>query len=195
MDEAVDIFLEAFQTEAVTRTWLDLSCPRLRRRYRHAVQLKLLLHLETGQPLPAVMAGEQVIGLASLQLPGQRIPLGRTLARMLPVLPHLVPLLPRFLRAAHLGAALRMPQGIPAGHCTLEMVAVHPDHQGVGAGRLLLRSVEQESRRHAASGIYLVTGNERNRQIYERASFRVVESRDARDFTAYHMFMDTSSNR
>ncbi len=66
LDEAVDVMLSAFQEEAFTAAWLDLSRPKLRRRYAHAVKLKFKLYLEAGHPILVAVEKGRVIGLQVL---------------------------------------------------------------------------------------------------------------------------------
>lgn len=43
-------------------------------------------------------------------------------------------------------------------------------------------------KRHAASGIYLVTGEESTRDYYERFGYTTVETKRSSEVVAYHMF-------
>jgi GNAT superfamily N-acetyltransferase len=71
------------------------------------------------------------------------------------------------------------------------MLGVLPSWQGKGIGRLLLQQVERLCREDSTStGVYLFTACEKNRQIYEKASYRVLEKRQVGTLTVYHMFMD-----
>lgn len=189
VEEAAALFVDAFRDEAFTASWLDLSREKNRRLYRDAVRLKLDLCLKVGQPLYIVLADGRVAGLAVVKAPHITVPTRLWISMLLPRLPRLAGLLPNFLRARGLLGAARPPRNLPQAHYTLECLAVHPAYQGKGVGRLLLERVERLCRDNRdASGVYLLTGDEQNRSIYEKFSYHVVETRQARSITAYHMF-------
>jgi len=108
----------------------------------------------------------------------------------------LLPLVPRFFRAIRQGSirALKPPENLPEKYITLEAIAVAPAYQGNKIGRLLLEYAhnycltEQEF-----SGIYLVTGDEKNRLIYQRMGYQLLEERNVGGFISYHMFLPTVS--
>ncbi len=63
------------------------------------------------------------------------------------------------------------------GHYRLEFIAVHPDHQGKGYGRMLLDKIHQMSETDAHSqGVWLETTNPANVGLYEHVGY-VVENR------------------
>jgi len=190
IDEAVDMFLDAFRTEAFTVVWLDLGQSELRKIYYHAVRLKFELSLAAGQPLIAALLSGQVIALAVVKSPHLKNRLWQIFRIVIARLHRLVGLMPHFLRAAHLAKAVKPPEILPKMYYTLEILAVHPAYQDRGLGRMLLANVERLARCDpAATGIYLLTGDEKNRLIYEKASYQLIEARPSRDLTAYHMFL------
>ncbi|HSW36299.1 MAG TPA: GNAT family N-acetyltransferase [Candidatus Limnocylindrales bacterium] len=189
LPEAVETFLEAFKEEAFTVAWLDLSRQKVRDAYNQAVRLMMQLYLEVGQPMFAVLKENEVIGLAILKSPHVAFSKSLIFWRIIPRLPVLARLLPYYLRATLLMAAVSPPANLPGKYYTLEILAVHPDHQGEGLGRMMLEYVDQICANDpAASGIYLVTGDEKNKIIYEHFSYQVLEVRATRSINAYHMF-------
>ncbi len=197
MDQTVKVFLDAFKKEAFTKTFLDLSRRANYDMYFQAVKYKLSLYQEVGHQVFVARKGGVIIGTFFLRSPHISTPLGLQLRRLLPYLPAFTRLIIRYLQAAHLASAVKPPDKLPKKHYTLEGLAVYPAHQGKGVGRLMLEKADQVcTEDNTASGIYLYTGNEKNKEIYKRFSYHVLETRPNRLFTAYHMFKinDTSNS-
>lgn len=187
--EAAKVLLEAFKDEAFTAAWLDLSKSWQRKLYGTAVELKLKNHLEAGQPVFAAVENDRVRGLFVLKLPHVKTPHLTVIRLLLPRLPRLLALAPYFIRAVDLAPAAKAPENLPDSHCVLEGLAVEPGHQGKKIGRMLLEHADKYcSDELNCSGIYLMTGDEKNRQIYERFGYELLETRNSGSLTAYHMF-------
>jgi GNAT superfamily N-acetyltransferase len=194
VDQAVAVILESFRTEAITASWLDLSRAKIRSLYSAAIRLKVEASYEAGYPLIVAEHDGRVVGLAMVRSPRKNISKIRAVLSMpLRLLrqPRLAALLPYLLRATHLSLVVQRPRELPADYYTLEMLGVLPSWQGKGIGRLLLQQVERLCREDSTStGVYLFTACEKNRQIYEKASYRVLEKRQVGTLTVHHMFMD-----
>ena len=190
LNEASEVILDAFREETITSSFMDLSRERTRKSYFHVLRFKIGLYHEAGQPLFTALSGSRIVGVAILNSPRVFISRGRLFRKALPVLPRMLGLLPYSIRAARLGRLVKPPGNLPENHYTLEILAVHRSHQGRGVGRLLLEHVTGLcAADEAASGIYLLTGNEKNRAIYEKFGYGLWETRQAGSLTAYHMFM------
>ncbi len=70
----------------------------------------------------------------------------------------------------------------------LEAIAVHPEHQGKKVGRKLLDHAHDYLDNNGSPDIYLMTGEEKNRQIYEVFGYELMEERDTKGFISYHMY-------
>jgi ribosomal protein S18 acetylase RimI-like enzyme len=72
----------------------------------------------------------------------------------------------------------------------LDAVAVRPDHQGIGAGRALLRLGEQQARAGGYARIRLYTNEAmtENQRLYQRIGY--VETRRARDHGFARVFYE-----
>lgn len=188
IDTCTDVLLEAFRNEAFTRYWLDLSVQLQRIRYRRAARLKFLLQHKAGMPILVAVCNNQAAGVICLRPPGFKFGPSR-IAELILNIPSLLPLLPGMLRARPIASAVKPPGDLPAPHWVLEAIAVAPQWQGHGIGRALLEQAislcEQDS---SATGMYLFTGDEPNRRIYERFGFELLEQRETNGFTSYHMF-------
>ncbi len=190
LEEAVGVMLMAFKDEAFTSFWLDLADPRLKSAYAVVVKMLYTIHLDAGDPIYAALENNRIVGTAGLITPGARKSKFKSVRLFIRNLTRLFPLFPSILRAARmLYGATKLPAGLPKNNCTLEILAVDPDYQGRGIARRLLEQIHHD---HLSdnnySGIYLLTGDEKNVSIYERFGYKVVEKRIARGLTAYHMF-------
>ena len=109
---------------------------------------------------------------------------------IIPRLPRLTSLFPHFIKAIRMGLvdATRAPGNLPPNHDVLEALAVHPDQQGKKIGRKLLDHAHNYLNDNSSPGIYLMTGEEKNRQIYERFGYNLMEERNTQSFKSYHMF-------
>lgn len=188
--EAVEVFLEAFKKEAFTAVWLDLEDKRERSIYKAAAELKFKVYLTAGHPIFAAVENNRVVGLLVLKAPTINISAVPFIRLFLPVFPRIVGLIPLFTRAFFLRNAIKSPSGLPTPFYTLEAIAVHPAHQGKGVGRLLLEKAKDYCfANKGVQGIYLFTGEEKNRDIYERRGYKVLEVKKSRLLNSYHMFL------
>ncbi|MFO7952674.1 MAG: GNAT family N-acetyltransferase [Bacillota bacterium] len=191
LDQAVEIFLDAFKEEAFTKALLNLSHKKNRDLYFQAIKYKLSFYLEIGHQVYGALENGEITGMFILKNPHARCPFNLQLRRLFPNLPVFARLLPKFLKATHLGTALQPPNNLPKMPYTLEGLAVHPTRQGKGIGRLLLEKAELVCfADNSASGIYLYTGDEKSKNLYRHFNYRILESRPTPTFTAHHMFKD-----
>lgn len=199
IDETVDILIESFPDEAFTKAWLDLSCDKIRDAYSKASKVKFLISIEAGQPIFIAMDKEKVVGFVVLKTPGTKISVYRVLKGIIGNLPVLITLLPSFIRVLRIGAsAMKPPLNMPENYCTLEAIGVDPQFQGKKVGSVLLKYAHNFcNTEKASSGIYLITGDEKNKEIYDRYGYELIEARNTKGFVAYHMFLpnETKTDR
>lgn len=193
LDEASKVILDAFREEAITSAFLDLSREGTRKSYFHVIRFVAGLYHEAGHPLLIALNAGRIIGAAILKSPRVSISRGRLFRKALPVLPRLLGLVRYSFRAARLSRLLIPPGNLPENYYTLDMLAVHPSQQGRGVGGLLLKHIAGLcAMDKAASGIYLLAGDEKNCSFYERFGYKLWEARPAGSTIAYHMFMPKS---
>lgn len=189
LDQAVKMFLDAFKKEAFTRALLDLSQRQNYNIYFQALKYKLSLYREAGHHVFLARDEGSIIGTFILRSPHVSASFWLKLCLIPPYLPAIARLMPKFMQASQLASAAKPPANLPKKYYVLEGLAVHPAHQGKGVGRLMLEKADQICfEDNSASGIYLLTGDERNKEIYKHFSYQILETRPAHSFTAYHMF-------
>lgn len=190
IDEAVEVMLTAFIDEALTSSWLDLTDSKLNRAYAIIVKIIHTIHLDAGDPIYAALEKGRVVGIAGVTTPDANKNKLKAGAMFIRNLPRLLPLIPSVLRAVRmLYRATKPPAGLPKRYCTLEILAVAPGYQGRGiASRLIKEMHLNHLGAKDYSGIYLLTGEDKNVKIYERFGYRVVDKRVLEKVTAYHMF-------
>ncbi len=189
MDQTVEVFLNAFKEEAFTKALLDLNHRPNYDLYFQAVKYKLSLYREVGHKVFVASEGKSIIGTFILRSPHVSTPFGLQLRRLTPHLPTFARLILKYLQAAHLSQAVKPPDNLPINHYALEGLAVHSTCQGQGVGRMMLEKADHVcSEDNTASGIYLYTGDEKNKEIYKHFAYKILEARPTRLFNAYHMF-------
>jgi GNAT superfamily N-acetyltransferase len=195
IDQAVDIVLSTFKDEAFTKAWLDLSNEKVKDSYRTACKIKYILTLEAGHPVFVALEDKQVIGFVVLKAPGVKASKMKAVGLILKNLYNLITLIPSFTRVMRLGvsSATKPPKSLVSPYYALEAIAVAPRHQGKKVGRILLNYAHDFCLSDKNStGIYLFTGDEKNKDIYERFSYEIIETRNTNGFTSYHMFLANS---
>jgi GNAT superfamily N-acetyltransferase len=188
--EVIQVVAEAFRNEAITSYALDKTHETTRRRYRAFKEVMLQLFIDGGHLVLMAQEDERVIGAAITRVPHRHISRRAALSLLLPRLPSLLALV-FGLRwgLLRLPWAVRPPKDLPKPHHVLEILGVHPDHQGRGIARLLLDRVHAVcDTDNSAAGIYLTTGEEYTRQLYERFGYRVLITRQAGTLPVHHMF-------
>lgn len=190
IEEAVEVMLTAFKDEALTSAWLNLGDPNLKSAYSIAVKIIYSIHLDAGDPIYTAQENELIVGLAGLTTPEAQKNKLRAFKMFMRNLPRMLPLILPVLRAVRmLVRIMKPPSNLPKNYCTLEILAVKPGYQGKGiASRLMTHIDSKLLAENNYSGIYLLTGEEKNVNIYEHFGYKIVEKKVAQDVTAYHMF-------
>ncbi len=189
-EQAVDVLVQAFKTEATTVYHLDTQRPSTQCRMATLDAIFLQLYLEAGRPVVGAMKDGRVAGVGMVRDPRISISWRRAAALIVPELFQLLALFSRRpLRALRLLVAAKHPKGIPEPHFTFEVLGVHPDYQGEGAGKALMREVQAALKHEpSVSGIYLNTGSERNQAFYESLGYDTLRIVDLKAVKVYHMF-------
>ena len=191
LDKLLDVFLSAFKDEATTAVWLDLSSEKLKKLYGTLVLIKLKLYLDAGNPIFVAIEDKTILGLIILKLHHVKTFKLRSVQLIVPKLLRLVGLVPYYIRAIRMGMvdATKVPENLPLNHDVLEAIAVHPDHQGKKIGRKLLDHAHDYLHNNSSPGVYLMTGEEKNRQIYEHFGYTLMEERDTQGFKSNHIYL------
>jgi len=190
IDEAVEVMLTAFKDETLTSSWLDLTDPKLKNAYATVVKIIYIIHLDSGDPIYTAIEKDSIVGVAALSTPYVKKSKSKSVILIIKNLPRLIRVIPKAIKAARaLYAVTKPPANLPKNYCTFEIFAVDPEYQGKGIGRHLLEHLHRHQfDKSNISGIYLVTGDEKNVKIYERFGYEVVEKRGTKGLIAYHMF-------
>jgi GNAT superfamily N-acetyltransferase len=193
--EAAQVIARSFRHEAATSYSLDLRDDAAVERLSRMAEAMLAIGRQAGTPILVALGPYGTLGVAVAPSPHGRLPLMRALRIALSRLPHLLgPLRElRYRRLLHAVRALP-PRNLPKPHYSLKILAVHPEAQGRGIGRLLLQAVADiVDADERAAGIYLVTFEARTRDYYERSGYRMVGRGTMGPVPAYHMFRDRAA--
>ena len=191
---AARVFVEAFSHEAFTRRWLSPSSRWQRRAFTDLVSLVLSLNLRCRQPFRTAWRNGTMAGVLFLTRPAAGSILdgiGTVLFR----LPHFLRLCVRMSRAWPYRRATTPPASLRPPYWTVAAVAVSSAHRGHGIGKALIAHARELcAQDSSARGLYLFTGDQHNRVIYERWGFSLLEKRHTADLTSYHLFAPPHSN-
>lgn len=193
LPSAADVMTTTFlQQEAITTYWLGEYKPRLYKAMRALNHKRMELYMTGGMHEVVATENGAVVGTASLKSPHGKISFWSML-RMLPkVLPQALTYLRQVnRRGLQVARAIRKPANMPKTYYTLDFISVHPDHHGRGIARLLLDHVHAiVDADQQADGVYLITGEDKTRSIYERFGYRVLASHPSGEIDVHHMFRE-----
>jgi GNAT superfamily N-acetyltransferase len=195
--EFAAVMVDAFATEGINAYAFDFSRGGTLRARRRAARVELRSFFESGDYLLVARLEGRIVGGAIV---GRNAPqalrtrVGHTIRWMLVMLPLLPAVRWGRLRAVKRATSLSEP--ILGRHYTLVAVAVQPDYQGRGIGRALLQKVHAFSENDSdAVGMYLYTGDSKNRILYEGEGYEAIEVRIAGTLTVSHMFRTNGAYR
>ncbi len=192
LSRAAALITESFRHEGFTRHTHVLSTPAQRRRFAYAGELRLWLNQARGQQLLAATQGETLAGIAVVKSPSAKsVPWRKLAGEVVRRVPRLLGIIGdmRWRQVFQIKPAMNPPAALPTAYYTLDILAVSPDCQGQGIGRLLLEHIHAQCDQDAqAAGIYLITGDEKNVHIYRRFGYEVVEAKQGGPLTVWHMF-------
>ncbi|MCU4752939.1 GNAT family N-acetyltransferase [Halobacteria archaeon AArc-curdl1] len=191
LSESARVLGAAFATEAFTTTVFGGTVRQVENEYKQTIELLLRAHFEAGQPVFTAKTDGEVVGVAAISRPGVSwapLRLVWLFTRHPTVLIHLFERMD-WEGIYHIARTIRPPEGLPSAYYRLEAIGVEPAVQGEGVGRALLDTthalVEHDP---GASGIYLFTGEESLRNLYERFGYGTVGTKQSNEVVAYHMF-------
>ncbi len=189
------VFAEAFKDESINKYIYDFSREDTKERLQRSISMEARLSMESQEQIIAAVKGDKVVGFALLKK-SIRESILRKFNKTFKRLYYALPLLARmnFLRIWQARKAFTPSQKISQPYLTLAGLAVHPEHQGQGIGKMLLKEVELISERdQAIDGVYLYTGDLKNKLLYELSGYELMEERQGGELTVYHMFKDKRS--
>jgi len=192
LSAAAALIAASFREEAFTRNTLKLSTPAQQKRFTEAGELRLLLGQAGGEQLIAATIGETLAGITLVKPPEpQAAPWYQQVGIVLRRAPRLLGMLKDtyLWRIVRFMPIVKLSVPLPQPYYTLDVLAVALEYQGRGVGRRLLEHVHALCDQDAqASGVYLLTGDEKNTRIYGRFGYEVVEAKQGGPVTAWHMF-------
>lgn len=192
VSHAAALIVESFREEGFTLNTHNLSTPAQQKRFAVAGELRLLFSQASGQQLLAATQGDILAGVAVVKSPtAKAAPWYKLAGEVVRRAPYLVKLIGdmRWRQGLQIKPAVKPPVALPDVYYTLDILAVSPDYQGQGIGRLLLEHIHAHcDQDEQAAGIYLYTGDERNTHIYRHFGYEVVEAKQGGPLTVWHMF-------
>jgi GNAT superfamily N-acetyltransferase len=186
LDDLASLLMLAFSHDP----GMQYLCQADNRRLLMWFRAMLRLQSANRQPLPGVKIDGKYAACAVVTAPETRLQMG-SLLRWLGDMLRGVGVRGIWRTLTHLNLIGQYQP--PEPHYRLEFIAVHPDHQGKGYGRLLLDAIQRLSEEHPAStGIWLETTQPTNVPLYEHCHYTVTGSLPMnKDVKAIIMFHQT----
>lgn len=194
LDEAARVIAKSFQTEEFAVNTFDFSDPKTEALFAEVLKIELEVFKKHNEKIDVVLYDGNVAGVATVKISGDRLGFShfkQTLKRLRKVAS--VAKRVKYKKLFRLYKAMQQPKSIPENAITLEMLAVSPDYQGKGVGKTMLDALDDYSEA-VNRPIYLYTGNAENVGYYEKAGFKMMDTIQKRDFTAFHMLKDFRKN-
>ncbi|KMQ52270.1 hypothetical protein CHISP_0951 [Chitinispirillum alkaliphilum] len=189
-EEAAKVYSEAFMSEGVNSYIFDFSRKSTREFFQKMIAAEIMVIHKSGYRIVTVCKDGRVAGVAILKNNRKLAFLKRTqlLLHRLPVLAKMF-MKVRLKRAKSVMKAIAVPKSIRGHYSTLYAIAVHPEFQNMGIGKMLLAHVHRENEADPNNcGVYLFTADKKNHALYERVGYKTVETKQGGDLTIYHMF-------
>ncbi len=189
--QAADVISQAFKTENITTTMYDFSVPEKFKTWEEINYFSAIKLYETGEKVILAEVDDKVIGAAYLRDSNQGSILDIIRAYFPDILKFIIPAIKALnIRKILRSAKLFKTKKIPAeNYYNLEVIGINSEYQGRGIARILLEEAEKFIRElEDYDGIYLYTGNEDTKNLYQHLGYQLIEQKENKYLTIYHMY-------
>lgn len=189
MNQALKLFVDVFETEAITSSQFDLSQPAVKEKFFRVLHKNLQFFLDNGYEIYVAIEDQEILGL-TIVAGENKLAWHQKAQLTLKHLPNFFPLLTslNYKNFFALAKGINLKETLPEPYLSLVVIAVSQNHQGKGIGKLLLNFLE-ENFQDKYTGIYLYTGAEKNYQFYNHLGYDLIEKKQTSLMTIYHMFL------
>lgn len=185
--QAMQLFAETFKTEAITAYTYNFDHKQTEKQFYEATLLNARVYLARGHDIIIAKSNDAIVGIAVIKktIKGSFASL---LKIVVPKIFNLFPLVTKvkYKNAVAISKAMRLSQPLKEKHVTLSAIAVSAKYQGQGIGKRFLNEVHQRYAKDFEA-VYLYTADKKNKEIYSRAGYAVIEQSQTSDFDMYHM--------
>lgn len=194
IEQAARVISKSFQTEEFARNTFDFSDPKTEALFAELLQIELTVFKKHGEKVDVALYEGEIAGVYSMRVTGEGHGLSN-LKQTVKKLRKVVPVAKRvkYKKLYRLHRAMQQPAAIPKDALGLEILAVDPDFQGKGIGSAMMAALDEYSE-SVRRPIYLYTANAENVAYYEKLGYRMMETIQKKDFTAYHMLKSLSDD-
>ncbi|OEF97159.1 GNAT family N-acetyltransferase [Desulfuribacillus alkaliarsenatis] len=192
MEMAAKVFARAFQQEGINRYVYDFSNEKIEALLEKHIFEDLIFNMKNnGYSLLVALQDDEVVGAALIKkhmeekkpLINKVKEVLRKIRISLPLVVHM-----KIRNTIKLAKGVSLTNKLESNHIILSALAVFPEHQGKGIGKLLLAEVHRISNDSGAPGTYLYTADEKNKRLYERLKYKLIENKAAGELTIHHMY-------
>jgi len=158
------ILYNSYRHEPTFKYIFDIKKPGYKQRVRATLRESIRLHFEAGQPAIGLLCNGRLVGVALIGAPGLRLELANQFKWKLRMI-----LTTGFsCTRRYIDYNQQIINSLPeSNYHMLPLMAVHPEFQGQGIGRMLMSEVHHQCDADSEStGVALDTGNERYLEFY-----------------------------
>lgn len=189
--QAADVMSKAFKTERITTLMYDFSVPEKFKTWENLNYFSAIKLYETGEKIILAEDGDKVVGVAYLRNSNIGSMSGLLKAYFPDIFKLIIPAIKALnIRKILKSAKLFKTKNIPTkDYYNLEVIGVSEEYQGQGIARLLLEEAEKFVRGlDDCDGIYLYTGNEDTKNLYQHLGYQLIDQKGNDYLTVYHMY-------
>ncbi|MCC3144006.1 GNAT family N-acetyltransferase [Halanaerobium sp. Z-7514] len=196
LKEVFAVFSNAFVNEGISSYIFDFSKKKSKKVFSRLNMIIGELYLAEGNQILAAKSENKIVGSAILakdyELSDAELfkhILSKDIALLASVLCRL-----NFIRAYKVHKASKKPDKLPDKFMTLDMLAVDPAYQNQSIGTQLLNKVHKIAEESGEyKGVYLITGEKENEELYQYFGYKTIEVKKASKLNIYHMFRENSN--
>ncbi|GMA08581.1 hypothetical protein GCM10025886_17320 [Tetragenococcus halophilus subsp. flandriensis] len=187
LEQAMQLFVETFKTETITALTYNFTKQSTTKLFYEASLLNAKVYLAQGNDIIIAKIDKEIVGVASIKKEG-KISFIHLLKIIFPEAFKLLPLLSkiRYKNATALAKSMRLSKPIQEKSITLSTIAVSANYRGKGIGKQFLNEIHQYYKKDFAA-VYLYTADKKNKEIYSRAGYKLIEHKQMKKYDMYHM--------
>lgn len=190
-EEITKIVTNSFLSEGVTSRIFNFDKKNSKETLYIFNLLNIKVYYKKGNEILVAIKNNQAVGAALLKKDNKISVIGKIKVYFPKILVLIIPILSmiNLKRAFSISKIVKTSIDIEKPYYTLQAIAVDPNHQGQGIGKLLLNKINQiADSAPEFSGIYLFTGDKKNQILYEKFGYETIQECTSKELTVYHMF-------
>lgn len=190
IEQLAQVFVEAFETEGVNKHLYDFTSKDTKRLLQRTIELEAKHNLADEQNILLAVKDDTIVGGAMLKK-NVKISVIKSIKNALQKIYYGFPMVTKvnFRRLFSARKAFNLSHKLKENYYTLAGLAVHPAYQGHGIGKIMLNKVQEICDSNPeVGGVYLYTADLKNKLLYQRFGYQIIEERQGGELIIYHMY-------